>query len=223
MKLPLLLPLLLGAVSARHLGDNVSPLEHLDTQVDISQNLDCSGEQKGQLALHGEEISSGEEEAEASDCQETFEDENDLDSDPAASGDFEDPKEEDTVQLQGTRGYKSFHPVLVKTPETFANARETCRKWYKGNLVSIHNHNTNYYLRSLSSGVNQDKVWIGGSMTQSNQWIQFTWTDGTPWNYSYWAPGEPASGAGYCVALHTKGGLWSRVGCSTLLPFICSA
>ncbi|XP_054999373.1 proteoglycan 3-like [Sorex araneus] len=219
MKLLLLLLLLLGAVSARHLADNAPPPESLDTQADLSQDRDCSGEQKGELALHREEIPPREEEAEASDCQETFEDEDDLDSDPAASGDFEGPKEEDTVQLQGTpRRY-----VFVRTPQTFSRAQKTCRKRYRGHLVSIHNLRTNNELSCLANWVNQSQVWIGAIR---RHWIlgrKFKWTDRSNWNFARWAPGQPRRGKGRCVALSTQGGLWRRAPCKIKLPFICAA
>ncbi|XP_055000058.1 proteoglycan 3-like [Sorex araneus] len=223
MKLPLLLPLLLGAISARHLGYNAPPPESLDTQADNRKNSDCSGEQKGQLALYREKIPSVEEEAEDSGCQETFEDKDDLDSDPAASGDFERPKEEDTVQLQGTHRYKTFHIVLVNRPETFAEATDKCKRWYKGNLVSIHDLSTNYHLRYLASGDNQSHIWIGATVTVSYPWHQYKWTDGSLWNFSLWAPGQPANGVGNCVSMCTQGGLWMRANCTIKLPFICSA
>ncbi|XP_054998800.1 proteoglycan 3-like [Sorex araneus] len=223
MKLPLLLPLLLGAISARHLGYNAPPSESLDIQASIIQNSDCSGEHKGELALHGEEIPSGEEEAEDSGCHETLEDKDDLDSDPATSGDFEGPKGEDTVQLQGTSGHKTFHIVLVNTPETFAEATDKCKRWYKGNLVSIHDLSTNYHLRYLASGDKQSHIWIGATVTKSYQWTQYAWTDGSIWNFSLWAPGQPANGEGNCVSMCTQGGLWMRANCTIKLPFICSA
>ncbi|XP_054998799.1 proteoglycan 3-like [Sorex araneus] len=223
MKLLLLLPLLLGAVSARHLGDNALPPESLDTQVDISQNSDCSREQKGELALHREEIPSGEEEAEASDCQETLEDKDDLDSDPAASGDFECPKEEDTVELQGTSGHNTCRHVLVRLPSTFAAASNTCRRCYRGNLVSIHDSNTNNRLRGLASGINQGQVWIGATIYQWHRCTRLRWTDGSLWNFSRWAAGQPRNGVGSCVTLCTRGGVWRRAPCTTLLSFICAA
>ncbi|XP_054999741.1 proteoglycan 3-like [Sorex araneus] len=187
MKLPLLLPLLLGAVSARHLGDNAPPLECLDTQADLSQNLDCSGEQKGELALHREGIPSGEEEAKDSGCHETLEDKDDLDSDPAASGDLGCAKEEDTVQVQGTPRCKISHYVVVKTPRAFLEAMRMCRMDYGGNLVSIHNINNNNEIQSLSPSSG------------------FTWTDGSFWDFTNWAPGQPNGGSGDCVTMLTQG------------------
>ncbi|XP_055990139.1 proteoglycan 3-like [Sorex fumeus] len=223
MKLPLLLPLLLGTVSARHLGDNAPPPECLDNQADLSQKLDYSEEQRGVLALHGEEIPSGEEEAEASGCQETFEDEDNLDSDPAAPEDIECPKEEEAVQLQGTPECKTCRYVLVRKPQAFWEAQKTCSKLYQGNLVSIHNLNTNNQLRYLATGINQGQVWIGATR---RHWIlsrKFKWTDESYWNFTHWAPGEPGNGGGRCVFMCIKGGLWKRAHCTKLLPFICSA
>ncbi|XP_055990120.1 proteoglycan 3-like [Sorex fumeus] len=202
MKLFLLL-VLLGTVSALHLRDNAPLPDYLDDQADLSQNLDSSREKKGELALHGEEIPSGEEEAEASDCQDTFEDKDNLDSDAAAPGNFECHKEEDTVPVQINPERQNRRYILVKLPRTFSESQETCKRCYGGNLVSIHDINTNNRLRSLASKINRGQVWIGVSISQWYQCNRYTWADGSRWDYSHWAAGQPGSGTGNCVTLCT--------------------
>ncbi|XP_055990128.1 proteoglycan 3-like [Sorex fumeus] len=205
MKVLLLLPLLLGAVSARHLGDNATPPDYLDNQANLSQNLDSSGEKKGELALHGEEIPSGEEEAKASDFQDTFEDKDNLDSDLAASGNVVCPKEEDTVQ-EDNNPHKQFRQyTLVGSSRTFSASQEICKRYYGGNLASIHDINTNNQLRSLASRINQGQVWIGATISQWYECNRYTWADGSRWDFSHWAPGQPGRGTGNCVTLCTRG------------------
>lgn len=46
-----------------------------------------------------------------------------MDSHPTPPEGFQCPKQEDTVELQGTPGCKNCHHVLVKTPKTFHGAQ----------------------------------------------------------------------------------------------------
>ncbi|KAF4009006.1 hypothetical protein G4228_000782 [Cervus hanglu yarkandensis] len=74
-----------------------------ETQADLSQDLEGSGGQEGGLALNGEVLESGGEEAEDAHDNEGDSDPDDLDEDVQC------PKEEETVQLPGTPGCKSCH------------------------------------------------------------------------------------------------------------------
>uniref|UniRef100_A0A9L0TRX8 C-type lectin domain-containing protein n=1 Tax=Equus caballus TaxID=9796 RepID=A0A9L0TRX8_HORSE len=207
MKCPLLLPLLLlGTVAARYLffPENHDP--HLDireTHADLIQDL----------ALTDEVIQSEGEEAEASTNQDTFEDEQAMESDQAALGeDFQCPREEETIELSGHPGCKTCRYRLVRTPRRFKQAQNVCMRCYQGNLVSIH-----------SSSLNYCQVWIGGILRGWRWCRRFRWTDLSRWNFSYWASGQPRNGRGRCVALCTRGGHQRGNPCSRRLPFICSS
>ncbi|MBV94767.1 Proteoglycan 3, partial [Eschrichtius robustus] len=162
MKCALLLPLLLlGTVSSLYLENDAS---HLGSrEADLSQDLEGSGEQEGELALNYGVLESEEEEAVASSYQDAFEDEEAMESDPAAlDKDLQCPKEEDTIQLPGSPGRKTCRILLVRTPKKFRKAQNICRKCYRGNLVSIHNYNFNHRIQCWVSRINQAQVWIGG-------------------------------------------------------------
>ncbi|XP_008577144.1 PREDICTED: proteoglycan 3-like [Galeopterus variegatus] len=224
MKCLLLLPLLLlGTVSALFLENDAPHLESLETEADLGQDLDGSGEQKSELALTEEVIQSKGEEVEASACQNTFEDEEAMEPDPAAlDKDLQCPRKEDTVQLHGSPECKTCRYVLVRSPMTFSNAQNVCRRCYQGNLVSIHNDHFNYLIQRSASRLNQAQVWIGGILKGWFLWKKYCWTDGSSWNFEYWASGEPRSGSGCCVAMSTRAGHWRRIQCETHLPFVCS-
>uniref|UniRef100_A0A8C8Z5B0 Proteoglycan 3, pro eosinophil major basic protein 2 n=1 Tax=Prolemur simus TaxID=1328070 RepID=A0A8C8Z5B0_PROSS len=225
MKHPLLLLLvLLGTVAALHLENDAPHLEIQEPEADLGQDLDGSGDQEGELALTEDVIKSEREEVETSACQDTFEDEEAMESDPdALDEDLECPKEEDTVQVQGSPGCKTCHYLLVRTPKTFKRAQNVCRKCYKGNLVSIHSYSLNSQILYFTRRLNQAQVWIGGFIR--HWWLcrRYRWTDGSRWNFAYWAAGQPRKGRGRCIALCTKGGHWRRAPCRRRLPFICSA
>ncbi|XP_059960731.1 proteoglycan 3-like [Mesoplodon densirostris] len=224
MKCLLLLPLvLLGTVSALYLENDASHLGSRETQADLSQDLEGSGEQEGELALNYGVLESEEEDAVASSYQDAFEDEGAMESDPAAlDKDLQCPKEEDTIQLPGGPGCKTCRLLLVQTPTTFWEAQSVCRKCYRGNLVSIHNSCSNYRIQVSVSRINKAQVWIGGFLKGWFCWKKFHWTDGSAWNFVYWASGQPRNGCGHCVALNTRGGRWRRARCKRRLPFVCA-
>ncbi|XP_011377338.1 proteoglycan 3 [Pteropus vampyrus] len=220
MKRALLLPLLLlGTVAALHLKIDAPHLDTRETQPDLSQGPEGSGEQQGELALTENVIQSEGVEVEAFGCQKDFEEEEAMESDPGAlDEDLQCPREEDTVKMPGGPECKTCRYLLVRHPRKFRNAQTTCRRCYRGNLVSIHNFSINSYIQRLISFLNQPQVWIGG-------WFQCGrayWTDGTCWNFGVWAPGQPQNGGGHCVALCTRAGYWQRISCHKRLPFICS-
>ncbi|XP_008157611.1 proteoglycan 3-like [Eptesicus fuscus] len=220
MKLPLLLLLLLlGTVAALHVGNDAPYLDSQESQADMSQDLEGSGEQEGESCLTEEGIQSEGEQVEASSCQDAFEDdEKAMESDPGALDEnLQCPRAEDTVEISGSPGCKTCRYVLVRKCKRFAAARRICRRCYNGNLVSIHNKCVNNQLRSLASQVNQPRVWIGGKI---RGWCsRFHWIDGSSVNFRNWA--HPR-GCGRCVSLCTRGGQWRRTRCRRRLPFICS-
>ncbi|XP_036883704.1 proteoglycan 3, partial [Sturnira hondurensis] len=203
MKQALLLPLLLlGTVAAFHLENPAPHLDSQDTQADLSQDLEGSGDQGGELAQTEEEIESEEEQEEASGYQHDCGEEKAMEWGPSAlDNNLQCPKKEDTVEIVGSPGCKTCRYILVQTPRRFRRARKICTSCYGGKLVSIHSYCTNNQLRCLASGVNGGQVWIGGKVSGSSPY----WLDGSCWNYSNWAPGQPACGDGSCILLCTRG------------------
>lgn len=114
---------------ASHLGSR-------ETQADLSQDLEGSGEQEGELALNYGALESEGEDAVASSYQDAFEDEGAMESDPAAlDKDLQCPKEEDTVQLPGSPGCKTCRFLVVRTPRKFWNAQVNGREATMGDQV----------------------------------------------------------------------------------------
>ncbi|XP_019479761.1 PREDICTED: proteoglycan 3 [Hipposideros armiger] len=225
----LLLPLLLlGAVSALHPENDALYPDSRETQGDLSQDLEGSGEQKGELALTKDVIQSEGEADKSSRYPNAFEDEEDEadeedeESDPSdLEEDFQCPREEDTVQMVGSPGCRTCHYTVVRTPRTFRGAQNTCQRCYHGNLVSIHSITVNIYIQHLIHIIHRHHVWIGGRFKGQWLWRKLHWTDGSSWNFVYWASGQPKHGKGNCVTLSTRGGHWRRAHCKQRLPFIC--
>ena len=90
-----------------------------ETQADLSQGAEGSGRQEGELALSGEVVESGGEEAE-----DAHDDEGDSQLDPDdLDEDVQCPKEEETVQLPGSPECKTCRYTLVRTPKKFKKAQ----------------------------------------------------------------------------------------------------
>ena len=87
-----------------------------ETQADLSQDAEGSGGQEGELALSGEVLESGREEAEDTHDDEGASDPDDLDEDVQC------PKEEETVQLPGGPECKRCYYRFVRTPGRFRHA-----------------------------------------------------------------------------------------------------
>ena len=90
-----------------------------ETQADLSQDAEGSGGQEGELALSGEVLDLGGEEAE-----DAHDDEGDSQLDPDdLDEDVQCPKEEETVQLPGGPECKRCYYRLVRTPRRFRHAQ----------------------------------------------------------------------------------------------------
>ena len=97
---------------APHLGG-------LETQADLSQDLEGSGGQEGALALSGEVLESGAEEA-----KDAHDDELDSELDPDdLDEDVQCPKEEETVRLQGSPECETCRYTVVLTRRRFIRAQ----------------------------------------------------------------------------------------------------
>ncbi|XP_020938699.1 proteoglycan 3-like [Sus scrofa] len=223
MKGLLLLPLLLlGTVSALHLENDAPYQGRGETQADLRQDLEGSGDQERELALN-DEVPESEGEARAPSSQDAFVDEEAMESDQAALDEnVECPREEDRVLMQASTGVHSPFYVMVWTPRTFNEAQKICGRCYPGNLISIHSYRTNRFFQRWTSRHNQRLLWIGGYITYWHGYRRFWWTDGSRWNFQYWARGHPRNGSGRCVSFSSRGGHWHGTSCAWRLPFICS-
>ncbi|MBZ3880582.1 Bone marrow proteoglycan [Sciurus carolinensis] len=224
MKLPLLLTLLVGAVSTLHLRtetpDFSSPLED-EALLRNGEVLEPEAEE----APAGERMPLKEEEEGGSGSEDDPEEEEAVESDSAldvVDKDLQCPKEEDTVKLEGSPGCKTCGYLLVRRAKRFDKAQLVCRRCYRGNLASIHSFSVNYRIQFSVRGLNQGQVWIGGRIAGRGHCKSFRWVDGSSWNFAYWAAGQPWACGGRCVALCTRGGRWRRSHCRKRLPFICS-
>ncbi|ELK36889.1 Proteoglycan 3, partial [Myotis davidii] len=95
-----------------------------ESQADLSQDLEGSGGREGESVLTEETIQSEGEQVEASSCQDAFEDEEAMESDPGTLDEnLQCPREEDTVKILGSPGCKTCHYVLVRTRRTFGGGR----------------------------------------------------------------------------------------------------
>ncbi|KAI5238751.1 Bone Marrow Proteoglycan [Manis pentadactyla] len=246
MKLLVLLALLFGAISALHLKTDMSNFESSLGDETLPQDKEMPELEAGDAPLlTGEDWGSGSEGApEEEGALESVSALNELDKN------LQCPKEEDTVKLAGSPACKTCRFLLVRSAFNFNQAELTCRRCYRGNLVSIHSFNFNSRIQCAVRGLNQGQVWIGGLVTgmargapapsgeplltpSSAQLAadlsvlpgsckRFRWVDGSSWNFAYWAPGQPWAHGGRCVSLCTRGGQWRRTLCSRSLPFICS-
>ncbi|XP_007519528.1 bone marrow proteoglycan [Erinaceus europaeus] len=218
MNLPLLLALLFGAASALHLRTDLSNVEnHLGDET-LPQDREMSENEAKEASVGelmqlegGEEDGSGSEDAPVEEGALEEEDK-----------DFQCPKEEDTAQLEGNPGCKTYRLLLIRRAMDFNQAQLTCRRCYRGNLASVHNYSTNYRIHCSVRGLNQGQVWIGGYISRWGNKRCFHWIDGSSWNFGYWASGQPSAGGGRCVTLCTRGGHWRLANCARQLPFVCS-
>ncbi|XP_037695336.1 bone marrow proteoglycan [Choloepus didactylus] len=223
MKLSLLLALLFGAASAFHLKAETPNLESPLEKETLPEDGDVPEQEADEAPTR--ELMLPEEEEEGSGSEDALEEEEDAEPASAlgeADKDFQCPKEEDTVKLDGIPGCKTCRFFLVRSPRQFNQAQNTCQRCYRGNLVSIHNYGFNYRLQASVSGYNQAQVWIGGRVIGWGKCKRFRWVDGSVWNFGFWAAGQPGNRGGRCVTLCTRGGHWRRAHCGRRLSFICA-
>lgn len=110
-------------------GNDAPYLDSQESQADLSQDLEGSGEQEGESVLTEEGIQSEGEQVEASSCQDDFEDENAMESDSDdLDENFQCPRAEDTVEISGGPECKTCRYVLVHTCRRFAGARVSGRE-----------------------------------------------------------------------------------------------
>lgn len=94
-----------------------------ETQADLRQDLEGSGDQERELALN-DEVPESEGEARAPSSQDAFVDEEAMESDQAALDEnVECPREEDSVQMQASTGGQTCTYVLVRKRRTFNEAQ----------------------------------------------------------------------------------------------------
>ncbi|XP_056387723.1 galactose-specific lectin nattectin-like [Hyla sarda] len=130
--------------------------------------------------------------------------------------DFTEKAVGDVCPNKGTCVYHVFF-----TPTQFFAALSVCRK-AGGNLSSIHNWHTNYFLQKfLSKGSrNSNFVWIG--VWKSNRSSRYWNIDESPLDYTNWQSGRRIVSGQWCTAINIHTGKWWSINCNTQLPFLCS-
>uniref|UniRef100_A0A8C8YY46 Proteoglycan 2, pro eosinophil major basic protein n=1 Tax=Prolemur simus TaxID=1328070 RepID=A0A8C8YY46_PROSS len=221
MKLPLLLALLFGAVSALHLRLKLPTLRAPWTLPQDGEMPEQGAEEPppGEMALLERE--------EEGRCgsEDSLEEEGTVQSASAldvVDKDFQCPKEEDTIKLEGSPGCKTCRFLVVTAARNFNHAQSICQRCYRGNLASIHNYGFNLQIQCTARSFNQGQVWIGGVATGWGICTRLHWVDRSCWNFAYWALGQPSIFSGRCVSMYTSGGQWSLSNCNACLPFVCS-
>ncbi|XP_053418022.1 bone marrow proteoglycan [Nycticebus coucang] len=226
MKLPLLLALLFGAVSALHLRAKTSNLESTLGAETLPQHREMP-EQEAEEAPPEEMASLEEEEKGGCGSEDAPEEEKAAESISALDVVDKDiqcqcPKEEDTVKIMGIPGCKTCRFVLVNAARNFNCAQSTCRSCYGGNLVSIHSYSFNSQIQCTIRSYCQNYVWLGGVASGMGSCTQMSWVDHSCWNFQYWAAGQPSVCSGRCVTMNSGAGYWSLANCNLCLPFVCS-
>lgn len=109
---------------------NDSPFpDSQETQADLRQDLEGSGELEGESVLTEEVIQSEGKQMEASSCQDSFEDEKPMESGPGGLDEnLQYPRAEDTVEVLSSPGCKTCRYVLVLTRKTFRGAQVSVRE-----------------------------------------------------------------------------------------------
>ncbi|XP_014648655.1 PREDICTED: bone marrow proteoglycan-like [Ceratotherium simum simum] len=224
MRLPLLLALLFGAVSALHLRTETSKFESPLGDETLPQDGEMPEHEAMEAPVEGLMLPEEEEEG-ISGSEDDHEEEGPVKSDSALSEvdkDIQCPKEEETVKLVGIPGCKTCRFLVVNRPMIYNQAEHTCRTCYRGHLISIHNFRFNYHIWHSVRCLNQGQVWIGGAVTGLGHCRRFYWMDGSAWNFWYWAPGQPSQYSGHCVSMYSRGGGWTLTHCNMCLSFVCS-
>ena len=84
--------------------------------------------------------------------------------------------------------YRYFNQKL-----TWTEARAVCQNVNGGDLVSIHNKETNDFLYPLprTSPDHHYYAWIGAR--RADEHSDWRWSDGSSWDYSNWGTGKPTN------------------------------
>uniref|UniRef100_A0A8D1CJH8 C-type lectin domain-containing protein n=1 Tax=Sus scrofa TaxID=9823 RepID=A0A8D1CJH8_PIG len=189
-KLPLLLALLFGTVSAFHLRTEMSNMESPlgdDALPQVGEMPEREAKEELMLLEKEEEQGSGREDAPREEG--SVESLSALDE---VAEDLKCPGEEDTVKLQGTPGGKICLCLLVRSTLNFNLAQVGGQwPWPKSRV------------QCLVRGMNQGPLWIGVQIVSWGHHIQFHWVDDSAWSFVYWAADPPWSNTGGCWSLFT--------------------
>uniref|UniRef100_A0A5G2RI39 C-type lectin domain-containing protein n=1 Tax=Sus scrofa TaxID=9823 RepID=A0A5G2RI39_PIG len=195
-KLPLLLALLFGTVSAFHLRTEMSNMESPlgdDALPQVGEMPEREAKEELMLLEKEEEQGSGREDAPREEG--SVESLSALDE---VAEDLKCPGEEDTVKLQGTPGGKICLCLLVRSTLNFNLAQVGGQwPWLKSRV------RTGRGVQCLVRGMNQGPLWIGVQIVSWGHHIQFHWVDDSAWSFVYWAADPPWSDTGGCWSLFT--------------------
>jgi hypothetical protein len=101
------------------------------------------------------------------------------------------------------------------------NAQNTCKKMFKGDLVTINDATENDFVHSVALLSGADALWIGINDTKTEG--TFVWASKEPVSYTNWEPGEPNDHLGNedCGQIYRSTGTWNDLSCTDQLFFIC--
>ncbi|XP_022109148.1 macrophage mannose receptor 1-like [Acanthaster planci] len=108
--------------------------------------------------------------------------------------------------------------------KTFDEARQECRKYQKGELVTIPNHNVQCLLTALMYFYSTD-VWIG--LNDRGTGLRFYWVDGSSLEFTNWMGQNPSlldDDGDECVKMSRNPahpGVWDDVMCSDKYGYAC--
>uniref|UniRef100_A0A8C4M5Z8 Uncharacterized protein n=1 Tax=Equus asinus asinus TaxID=83772 RepID=A0A8C4M5Z8_EQUAS len=174
------------------LGDDTLPQDR-----DIPERGAMEAPTEGLMLLEGEEEG-------GSGSEDAPEEEGHVKSDSAleeVDKDFQCPKEEDTITLEGIPGCKTCRLTLVPTAMEYNQAHYTCLNRYRGFLVSIHSFTSNYRIQRLARSVNQGKQKVRGQCPENYRWDQGH-REMPIKTFNFWSMTQ--IGESTCLSLHSK-------------------
>uniref|UniRef100_A0A0B7BIK3 Macrophage mannose receptor 1-like n=1 Tax=Arion vulgaris TaxID=1028688 RepID=A0A0B7BIK3_9EUPU len=139
---------------------------------------------------------------------------------------------------QITRTTTSAPTTLAPCPTTWTSHEDHCykvffstRSWidaqidcesYGGSLPSIHNDNTNNFIKTLTGWNMNGGYWIG--LSDRAQESRYVWSDRSPFGFSKWGKDEPNSAiaAEDCVEVMGSSKRWNDLSCYLSRAYVCS-
>ena len=90
---------------------------------------------------------------------------------------------------------------------------------YQGSLVSIHDEETNSFIRALTT----ERIWLGGYRVEDGKNV-WGWTDGSAWDFSKYSANNPNDAQGiedYVDMYNNDEGSWNDNKNFQSYPFVC--
>ncbi|BFZ22363.1 hypothetical protein BsWGS_25402 [Bradybaena similaris] len=117
--------------------------------------------------------------------------------------------------------YENHCYKMFFSPRNWFDAQAAC-EGYGGSLVSLHDDNTNVFIKSLTGWNLAGGFWIG--LNDRDVESSYVWSDGSPFEYSKWAKGEPNSAtlAEDCVEELAATMDWNDINCYLSRAYACA-